>query len=158
MRKIILSPSTPNRTERSQVDDYLDIERLAQVELSSEHPEFPIESALLGEAGPGWRAASSGIQTIRLVFDEPLAIKKVVLVFEETTLERTQEFVLRWSAENGALSEILRQQFHFSPPDTVQEIEQYTVNLSVVKSLELEINPGFDSPLSIASLRELRLA
>jgi hypothetical protein len=32
----------------------------------------------------GWRAADSGAQTIRLVFDESQRLKRIALVFEET--------------------------------------------------------------------------
>jgi len=41
----------------------------------------------------GWRAADSGTQTIRLIFDEPQKLTRISLVFEESETERTQEFV-----------------------------------------------------------------
>jgi hypothetical protein len=40
------------------------------VEVTPEENGYPIESALLCMEG-GWRAANSGTQTIRLIFDEP---------------------------------------------------------------------------------------
>jgi hypothetical protein len=49
----------------------------------------------------GWRAASSGTQTIRLIFDEPQRLARIALVFEETETARTQEFALRWSGDGG---------------------------------------------------------
>ena len=45
---------------------------MASVELTSEDDAFPIESALLGQVKQGWRAAGPGVQTIRLIFDQPL--------------------------------------------------------------------------------------
>ena len=48
---------------------WLDLERLAQVEITSEDADYPIESALIPGTGPGWRAAQPGEQTIRLLFD-----------------------------------------------------------------------------------------
>ena len=54
-------------------DVWLDLERLAQVEITSENAKHPIESALISDRGTGWRAAQPGKQTIRLIFDQPLA-------------------------------------------------------------------------------------
>jgi hypothetical protein len=53
---------------------WMDVDRIASVEVSSEDADFPIESALLPEGKMGWRAANAGMQTIRLVFDEPLKL------------------------------------------------------------------------------------
>ena len=39
---------------------WLDLERLAQVEITSEDADYPIESALIPGTGSGWRAAQSG--------------------------------------------------------------------------------------------------
>jgi hypothetical protein len=65
-------------------------------------------------------------QTIRLIFDEPQRLTRISLVFEETETERTQEFVLRWSPDGGrSFREIVRQQWNFSPPKTIREIEEY---------------------------------
>jgi hypothetical protein len=61
-----------------------------------------------------------------------------LLVFEETEKSRTQEFVLQWSPDIQYSSrEIVRQQWNFSPPDSVREKEDYAVELSEVKVLEL---------------------
>src|SRR5688572_11005488 len=80
---------------------WLDLERLAEVELTSEDVAHPIESALIPGGGVGWRASQPGKQIIRLVFDEPQRIARVRLVFREADVRRTQEFVLRWSADRG---------------------------------------------------------
>ncbi len=39
---------------------WLDLERLAQVEITSEDVNHPIESALIQSIGPGWQAAQPG--------------------------------------------------------------------------------------------------
>jgi hypothetical protein len=80
----------------SPVDQsWLDLQRLPQVELTSEDAAYPIEAALIPSAGPGWRAAQVGEQTIRLLFDEPLRVKHIHLLFQEDQQARTQEFVLQ---------------------------------------------------------------
>ena len=116
----------------------MDLDRIASVEVSSEESDHPIESALILEGRRGWRAANPGVQTIRLIFDEPQKLKRVLLVFEDTKNSRTQEFILRWSPDIQYSSrEIVRQQWNFSPPDSVREKEDYAVELSEVKVLEL---------------------
>ncbi len=147
--------------------DFLDLESLAQVEISSECLEYPIESALLPDAlrvnanlsETGWQAASPGEQTIRIVFDQPRTIEHIVLMFDEQQHSRTQEFVLLWlmDKEDG-YREILRQQYHFSPPDTTHEIEHYEVELKQLKALELRITPDIGGGDTCAKLKKLRLA
>jgi hypothetical protein len=62
------------------------------------------------------------------------------LVFEETETERTQEFVLRWSGDGGrSFRKIVRQQWNFSPPNTIREVEEYQVEITDVTVLELVI-------------------
>ena len=80
---------------------WLDIEQLAQVEITSEAPACPIESALLPGTHPGWRAAHPGAQVIRLVFDVPQELHRLHLVFFEAQHERTQEFVVQASTDGG---------------------------------------------------------
>jgi hypothetical protein len=134
----------------------LELANLATVEITSEDEAHPIECALqLGERH-GWRAAEPGPQIIRLLFDQPQELKRIWLVFEETETQRTQEFTLRWSPDHGrSFREIVRQQWNFSPPGTVRETEDYTVDLSDVTVLELKIVPdksGGDARASLASL------
>jgi hypothetical protein len=138
---------------------WLDLERLAQVEITSEDAAYPIESALILGTGSGWRAAQPGEQTIRLLFDEPLRLKRIHLVFSEGELERTQEFALRWSPDGGqSYREILRQQYNFSPPDAAREVEDYDLDLDGVTALELKIVPDISGGGSRASLAQLRVA
>lgn len=140
-------------------ENWLDLERLAQVELTSEDPGYPIETALTAGAGPGWRAAQPGRQTIRLLFDEPQRIRRIYLLFHEIERARTQEFVLRWSPDGGqTYREIVRQQYNFSPPGTIRELEDYTVDLEGVTVLELNITPAINGGEARAALERLRLA
>ena len=140
-------------------DAWLDLERLAQVEITSESAEHPIESALVPDRGPGWRAAQPGKQTIRLIFDQPVSLGRILLRFDEEKQGRTQEFVLRWLLEGQqSPREIVRQQFTFSPPATNQEIEDYRVKLNGVTALELEIVPDISGGGASASLAQMRLA
>ena len=137
---------------------WLDLRDLATVEISSEDVDYPIESALIPDRGPGWRAARPGKQTIRLVFDEPISIGRMFLRFEEQEHGRTQEFVLRWLSQSQSLREIVRQQYTFSPPGTTQEIEDYSFKLSGVVALELQIVPDISGGGAYASLAQMRLA
>ena len=138
---------------------WMDLERLAEVEITSEEAGYSIESALIPRTGSGWRAAQPGEQTIRLRFDEPLRIKRIRLVFHEDKQERTQEFVLRWSPDGGqSYREILRQQYNFSPPEAAREFEDYDVDLDGVTALELKIVPDISGGGAPASLAQLRVA
>jgi hypothetical protein len=137
---------------------WLDIEQLAQVEITSEDPAFPIESALIPGTHPGWRAAHPGAQVIRLVFDAPQGLHHLHLAFSEAQHERTQEFVVQWSADGGqSFREIVRQQYHFSPPGTICEVEDYHMHCEGVTALEIHIVPDIQGGKACATLRELRL-
>jgi hypothetical protein len=138
---------------------WMDLEHLAQVEITSEDVDHPIESALIPGTGSGWRAAQPGEQTIRLLFNEPLRLQRLHLVFYENEQERTQEFVLRWSPDGGqSYREILRQQYNFSPPEAAREVEDYDIDLDGVTALELRIVPDISGGSARASLVQLRVA
>jgi hypothetical protein len=157
MRKRLITP-TAERI-RTRGEDWLDVERAAVVEFTSEDADYPIEAAFVSGDARGWRAAAPGDQTIRLVFDQPQRLKCISLVFEEDQIPRTQEFVLRWSPDGGtSVREIVRQQWNFSPPDSVREIEEYQVELSSVTVLELDIKPNVGGGVARASLKKLRLS
>jgi hypothetical protein len=157
MRKRIIGPG--RREVAAAEPGWLDLERLAQVEITSEDVDHPIESALIPGTGSGWRAAQPGEQTIRLLFDKPLRLKRIRLVFQEAEQERTQEFVLRWSPDVGqSYRDIVRQQYNFSPPEAVREVEDYDVDLDGVTALELKIVPDISVGSARAALAQLRLA
>ena len=107
----------------------------------------------------GWRAADAGPQTIRLIFDEPQKLRRIWLVFEDGENVRMQEFVLRWSSDNGnSFREIVRQQWNFSAPDSVREVEDYAVELADVTILELIIVADKSGGVARASLASFRVA
>ena len=157
MRKLIVNRDTQHVSPSNQ--NWLDLEPLAQVEITSEDVGHPIESALIPGRGSGWRAARSGKQIVRLLFDKPLNIRRIHLLFCEDQQERTQEFVLRWSSNHGqSYREIVRQQYNFSPLAAAREMEDYRINLDGVTVLELGILPDIRGGSACASLAELFLA
>ena len=139
MRKRI---ATPHHAQQGRQSDkgWLDLEQIATVEVTSEDPTFPIESAFASNDGPGWRASQGGEQQIRIIFDKAVSVHRIELRFHEADRERTQEFVLRWSSESGgSATEIVRQQWNFSPTGSTTEIEHYGVDLAAVSVLELAV-------------------
>jgi hypothetical protein len=65
---------------------------------------------------------------------------------------------LRWSADKGqSFREIVRQQWTFSPPNTIREAEEYQVELSDVTVLELIVVPDISGGMARASLKSMRL-
>jgi len=157
MRKEIITQASQG--DQAPEPEWLDLENLARTELSSEDAAYPIESALRPGAGPGWRAAQPGPQTIRLIFDAPIKVRRVRLEFREDAVARTQEFVLRWSPDHGQnYREIVRQQYNFNPPGTASEREEYQVDIPEVTALELSITPDISRSEIRASLTRLLLA
>ena len=157
MRKRIIEPSHQGVAHPN--DEWLDLEALAEVEITSEDPAHPIESALLPGQSSGWRAANTGPQTVRLLFAAPRPLRRILLQFEEPDTTRTQEYVLRWSADGGkSFSEIVRQQWNFSPDGATTETADYRVDLDAVTMLELNIIPDISGRPVLASLTKLRLA
>jgi hypothetical protein len=107
MRKRIINQGTQDVSPANQ--QWLNLETLAQVEVTSEDAAHPIELGLIPGDESGWRAAQPGQQTVRLMFDQPQTIKRMHLVFQENEQERTQQFVLRWSSNGGqSYREIVR--------------------------------------------------
>ena len=140
-------------------EGWLALEDVAQVEITSEDSSHPIESALLPGEGIGWRAAMPGKQTIRLLFAPPQHLRRIHLCFVETSAPRTQEYVLRWSADDGqSFQEVLRQQWNFNPRTASSETEEHRLELYGVTVLELIITPDIGSEDAVASLAQLRIA
>ncbi len=140
-------------------DQWLDLDCVAEIEITSEDPEYPIDSAITGDGhGTGWRAANPGEQMIRICFLKPTSLRRIRVIFEEQSTRRTQEFVLRWAPENAAeLRDIVRQQYNFNPPYAIREVEDYNVNLDDAKVLELIITPSISGEEVCATLTKLRL-
>ena len=156
MRKRLVTP-TAERI-RARGEGWLDVERAAVVEVTSEDKNFPVESAFVSGDARGWRASAPGSQTIRLVFDHPQRLRCISLIFEEGDTRRTQEFVLRCSLDGVSFKEIVRQQWNFSPPESIREVEEYQVELSNVTVFELVIKPDIGGGVARASLKSLCLS
>jgi hypothetical protein len=157
MRKHVIDrlPQDPLGDERR----WLDLAHIACVEVTSEDESHPIESALLKETEGGWRASHPGEQVIRLLFDKPQQVRFIKLLFVEDERARTQEYVLRWSRNEGMpYQELLRQQYNFSPPDSIRESEVHALDLDGITVLELSIVPDISGGDAYASLACLRLA
>jgi hypothetical protein len=156
MRKSIADPGG-RQAERPSEGNWLDIPNIASVEVTSEDPEFPIESAFGPGTGNGWRAGSPGPQRIRLKFDQPRSIHRIQLEFVDSE-ERTQEFTLGWEPAGGAPPrEIVRQQWNFSPAGSTREQEDYRVDLRDVSALELTIRPNIGGGEARARLTAWRV-
>jgi len=157
MRKRIIDPV--QQKTASLEGDWLNVEGLAEVEITSEDAAHPIEAALVSGRASGWRAAGPGKQTIRLLFAQPQRIRRIWLSFVEPQRERMQEYVLRWSADGGqSFREIVRQQWNFSPQGAPSQTEDHHVELPAVTVLELSIIPDTSGGSAVASLDQLRLA
>lgn len=156
MRKEVISEA-PGHAAAEGIA-WLNIDSKAKVEVSSEDKEFPVEDALVEGRTRGWRAATPGKQMIRLVFDKPQNISRIWLVMEDPEKWRTQEFVLRWSPDNGGtFREIVRQQWNFSP-SSIRETEDYKVQVSGATILELAILPDQNGGDARASVLQWRVA
>jgi len=157
MRKALIDISD-SCSARLTPEEWLELTRIAKAEITSEDPNFPIESALGFGKGSRWRAATIGTQLIRLIFDEPTNLRRIKLVFSEAETERTHQFTLRWACDpNDPLREIVRQQWNFSPRGSTCESEDYSVDLKAVGVLELCLIPDLGASPAFATLDVLRL-
>ena len=157
MRKSLITPTC--QSDRDSDRDWLVLDEVASVEVTSEAEGFPVEGALAGDGQRGWRADTPGNQTIRLLFDTPQTIRFIRLVLREEQSPRTQEFVLRWLPIHSAdWRDVVRQQWNFSPPNTVLECEEYKVDLASAVALELTINPDISQVGARASLEQWQLS
>jgi len=138
--------------------EWLELDELADVDVSSEEPTSPIERAFTYAPG-GWRAAAPGPQSVRLLFRHPVRLTRIALTFEESAHARTQEFVLRWRASGADRdADIVRQQFTFAPAGSTREREEYSVDLDQVVALELLIVPDISGGEARATLKQLSVA
>jgi hypothetical protein len=155
MQKRLVGVPEPKQPEGT----WLDLEDMAQVELTSEDAAYPVEGALLSKSGSGWRAAEPGVQSIRLLFHQPQRLRRILLRFDEPEVSRTQEFALRWSPDGGrSFRDIVRQQYTFDPAGSSSEVEDLNVDLASVTTLELTIIPDQGRGEARASIAEWRLA
>ena len=156
MRKRIINAAQP---DPPQTCEWLNVEEIAQVEVSSEDPQYPIESAFKSGKSLGWRASQPGEQSIRLLFDEPKDLRRIQLRFSEPSVERTQQFSLHWAdSQTGPFRQIVRQQWNFNPRNSTMELEDYKVDLHHVLILGLDIDPDLGKGQAFAALADWRAA
>ncbi len=145
MRKQITDQGGAAKTQAGEQAGWLDMEELAQVEVSSEAAGHPIENALVPAAAQGgaaiWQAAAPGPATITLRFDTPLAVTRVLLHFSEPRHERMQEWALAAVLADGTRRELLRQGWNFSPGGSTEQREEHALDLKQVSALTLSIDP-----------------
>jgi hypothetical protein len=158
MRKRIVGSSVIHGETADFEDRWLDLEKIATVEVTSEDPLCPVEKAFQSHSSIGWRASQDGEQQLRIIFDEPTTLHRMQLSFVEPEVERTQEFVIRYSsAQGGPKQDVVRQQWNFSPTGSTSEVERYDVNLERVSVLELSIRPNLNNQTGRASLASWRV-
>ena len=156
MRKRLIEENLADAS--ADAGQWLSLESLASVEVTSEHSDFPVDPVFGSGGGPGWKAAGPGEQTVRLVFDQPCPIHRIHLEFSEVMLDRTQEFVLEWAPQEGGPREIVRQQWNFSQGGSSIEVEDYQVDLTGVSILQLTIKPDITNGRAPATLSKFRVA
>lgn len=141
MRKQIMTTEAPAAPLES--NQWVDLERAARVEISSEDSAHPIEAVLLPGSDTFWRAAHPGLQKIRLYFDEPLRLRRVRLTFGELEVQRTQEFSLRWLPEgNGVVAGTCAAAVQLQSSWHDEGDQDYTFDVDRVTALEVEIIPN----------------
>jgi hypothetical protein len=156
MRKIVTSASPALAPEKAS---WLDVCAIAQVEVTSEDSQYPIEAAFAQGDNRGWRAAEQGKQTITLFFDEPQRIRRIWLQFIELRAERAQQFTLQWAKDKtDALRPLFQQQWNFSPSGSTSQVEDYKVELNGVWMLQLVLDPDISRGPAVATLQSWRLA
>jgi uncharacterized protein (DUF736 family) len=158
MRKRIVGSMVIQGTAANLNEKWLDLQQIATVEVTSEDPHFPVEAVFESDSGIGWRASQDGEQQLRIIFDEPTTLRRMQLQFVEREVERTQEFIIRWSsAQGGPARDVVRQQWTFSPASSTSEVEHYGVDLEHVSVLELSIRPDLNNGTGRATLVSWRV-
>jgi hypothetical protein len=157
MRKQVIGTNL-QAAPRVPEDNWLDLNELAHVDLTSEDEAHPIEDALTGRSADGWRAGTLGPQTISIHFDKPQSVRHIHIRFVERQQERAQEFLLSYRQSGEPKREIVRQQWTFSPNGSDEQVENYAVNLTNVETIDLVIDPDRGLNRTPATLAELRIA
>jgi hypothetical protein len=90
----------------------------------------------------GWRAADSGIQTVRLIFDQPqrLTAHRPRLRGSRNDAHPRVRFAMVWGWR-ALVSRNCASTIQLYPPNATREVEEYRVELSDVAVLELAIVP-----------------
>jgi len=84
MRKNLITPT--RQSDQHSDREWLVLDEVASVEVTSEAEGYPVEGALSGHGERGWRAGAPDTQIIRLLFDTPQTIRFIRLVFRKSSL------------------------------------------------------------------------
>ena len=156
MRKEIL-PRRP--VESTSLEGEIPIADVAKVQVTSETADHPIDNAFDGSRGPGgtrWVAEEPGEQLVILVFDTPQTIRRISVEVEELAVSRTQELAVSASFDGGrTYRDLVRQEYHFSPPGTTFEKEVWSVVADAVTHLRVAIRPDKGGRVGRATLTSL---
>ena len=145
-------------SESAEQGLWLDLDQVAEVEVSSEAPGYPIENALAFPSKGEWRAATTGAARITLHFDSPQRIARTLLHFAEEDHERSQEWAISAMLADGSERELLRQGWNFSPGGSREQRESYALHTAPVSSLTLWIDPDRGQNRYPATLKAWQLA
>lgn len=105
-----------------------------------------------------WTADTPGEQLIDVRFQQPTNVRRIRIVSSETERSRTQEMTIWASLLRGERHrEVLRQQFNFSPRGATLQVEDYSLELNDVSSIQVRIVPSIDGSPAIACVTELQI-
>jgi hypothetical protein len=161
LRKLLIADPIVEHSTRLALTTELDLRACAELRISSEHPDHPIEHLFDGSAGEGasrWiagRADKPG--TILLVFDDPTDIAQCAFEAEERELARTQQVIAEYLVATGdTYRQCFIQEFNFSPRGATYQRELIELNLRAVRRLRFTVLAD-KSGCGTASLTALRL-
>lgn len=139
----------------------IDIAATAVVHVTSEAADHPIDHVFDDSRGPGgsrWVADGPGEQTLIIAFDTPQTLRTIRLEVEEQETSRTQELQIAISCDGGqTYSELLRQEYNFSPPGTSFEREEWSIKAEGVTHVRVWIKPDKGGKPCRATLTSLVL-
>jgi hypothetical protein len=96
---------------------------------------------------------------IEIRFHHRTPVRRLRVVSSEVKESRTQEMTVWVSLRGGERHlEVLRQQFNFSPNGATEEVENCTLQLEDVSTIQLRIVPSIDGRPVVARVSELRVA
>ncbi|QKE39502.1 hypothetical protein [Ferrovum myxofaciens] len=123
----------------------IDIIRSAEVIVTSESENFPLENIVDGSTGPGssqWVAGTIGQQILIFKFDMLQNITRIIYEIEEQEVARTQEICFEVSTDSGAhFMAILRHEYNFSPDGSTFQREELKLDLPQTTDLRMIIKP-----------------
>jgi hypothetical protein len=147
----IRGPSSASGMPRSADIEWLDLDAVADVAIVA-------GGRRAARVAGAWSADCPGEQTIEIRFHQPTSLRRLRVVSSEDEQARTQEMTIWASVHRGERhSEVLRQQFNFSPSGATEEVEEYALQLDDVSAIQLRIVPSIDGRPAVARVRELRL-